>query len=65
MRIIFPNDSGGISVVIPAPGFTIEQCFGAVPSGSPYLVVEDDAIPSDRTFREAWTADFSNAEVAE
>ena len=65
MRIIYPNDSGGISVVIPAPGFSAEDCLGAVPTGSPYLIVEDDVIPSDRTFRGAWTADFSNAEVAE
>lgn len=64
-RIIYQNDENGVSIIIPAPGFTAEDCIANVPSGSPYLIVEDDAIPADRTFREAWTADFSNAEVAE
>ena len=31
-----------------------------VPAGTPYLIVEDDVVPSDRTFRNAWEADFSN-----
>lgn len=26
---------------------------------TPYLIVDDSAIPSDRTFRAAWEADFS------
>jgi hypothetical protein len=64
MKIIYPNDTG-IAVIVPAPGFTAEECLGSVPTGSPYLIVEDDVIPSDRTFRGAWTADFSNAEVQE
>jgi len=63
MRIIYPNDSGGISVVIPAPGFSADDCLSAVPSGSPYRIVEDDAIPADRTFRNAWEADFEGAPI--
>lgn len=65
MRIIFPNDSGGISVIIPAPGFSAEDCLVSVPTGVPYLIVADDVIPDDRTFRDAWTADFAGAEVKE
>jgi len=61
-QIIYPNDTG-IAVIIPAPGFTAEECLGAVPTGSPYLIIEDDVIPSDRTFRNAWTADFTGAPV--
>lgn len=63
MKIIFPNDSGGVSIIVPAPGFSAEDCLSAVPSGKPYLMVEDDAIPADRTFRDAWTADFTGAPV--
>jgi hypothetical protein len=32
-----------------------------VPSGTPYEIVEDDAIPQDRTFRNAW--EFSPAKT--
>lgn len=63
MRVIFPNDSGGISVIIPAPGYSAEDCLSAVPTGSPYRIVEDDAIPADREFRDAWTADFTGAPI--
>lgn len=63
MKIIFPNGSGGVAVVIPAAGFSVEDCLSAVPTGSPYLIVEDDVIPEDRTFRDAWMADFTDAGV--
>lgn len=60
-RIIYPNSSDGIAVVVPAPDITVEQALEAVPSGSPYLIVNESDIPTDRTFRAAWQADFSNA----
>ena len=60
-RIIYQNESGGVAVIIPTGELSIEDvCQKDVPAGTPYLVVEDDAIPSDRTFRGAWEADFSN-----
>jgi hypothetical protein len=60
-RIIYQNESGGVSVIIPTGELSIEEVAAKdVPAGTPYLVVEDDAIPSDRTFRNAWEADFSN-----
>jgi len=60
-RIIYQNESGGVSVIVPTGELSIEDvCQKDVPAGTPYLVVEDDAIPSDRTFRNAWEADFSN-----
>lgn len=61
-RVIYPNNNGGISILIPAMacGLTIEQIAQKdVPYGVPYLIVEADVIPSDRTYRNAWTADFS------
>jgi hypothetical protein len=30
-----------------------------VPTGSPFAIVEDSEIPTDRTFRDAWTVDDS------
>ena len=60
-RIIYQNESGGVSVIVPTGELSIEDvCQKDVPAGTPYLVVEDDVIPSDRTFRNAWEADFSN-----
>jgi len=57
-RIIFPNDEGGVSIVVPAPdnGLTMEQLAAkTVPSGKPFQIVDVADIPSDRTFRNAWT----------
>ena len=66
-RIIYENDEGGVAVVVPAPnsGLTIEQIAAKdVPAGKPYLIVDAADIPADREFRNAWTADFTDAKVA-
>ena len=57
-RIIYPADDGGVAVIIPAPecGLTIEEIAAKdVPAGKPYEIVDASDIPSDRTFRGAWT----------
>jgi hypothetical protein len=59
-RIIYKNDDGGVSVIIPAPEYlqnhTIEEIAKKdVPAGVPYEIVDVSEIPSDRTFRGAWT----------
>lgn len=60
-KILYPNPEGGICVVHPTGELSIEDvCQKDVPAGTPYLIVEDDVIPSDRSFRNAWEADFSN-----
>ena len=64
-RIIYPNDDLGVAVVVPAPGVEQEQALQAVPSGKPYLIVDAHDIPADRTFRDAWTADFTAAPIKE
>jgi len=56
-RIIFPNDNGGVSILMPAPecGLTIEEIAAKdVPQGKPYKIVDVADIPTDRTFRNAW-----------
>ena len=57
MRIIYPNDEGGVSVIVPAPecGLTIEEIAAKdVPAGKPFKIVDVADIPEDRTFRNAW-----------
>lgn len=56
-RIIYPNDEGGVSILIPALecGLTIEEIAAKdVPAGKPYKIVPTSEIPSDRAFRDAW-----------
>lgn len=55
-RIIYPNEFGGVSIIIPADcGLTIEQIAEKdVPVGTPYKIIDADEVPSDRTFRDAW-----------
>jgi len=55
-RIIYPNNDGGVVVLIPAPecGLTIEEIAAKdVPAGKPYKIVDVVDIPTDRTFRNA------------
>lgn len=60
-RIIFQNEKGGISVIIPTGELPIEDVAQKdVPAGAPYLLADMSDIPSDRIFRDAWEADFSN-----
>jgi hypothetical protein len=57
-RIIYPTDDGGVAVVVPAPnsGLTIEQIAAKdVPAGKPFEIVDVSEVPSDRTFRGAWS----------
>ena len=55
-RIIYPTDDG-VAVIVPADcGLTIEEIAAKdVPAGKPYEIVDVADIPSDRTFRGAWT----------
>lgn len=56
-RIIYKNQNGGVSVIIPSPNWngTIEELAAKdVPAGAPYKIVDASEIPSDRTFRNAW-----------
>jgi hypothetical protein len=72
-RIIYPTDDGGVSVIIPSPNclkeHTIEEIAAKdVPAGKPYKIVDVVDIPSDRTFRNAWTvneADLTDGVGAE
>ena len=60
-RIIYPSDNGGVVIVVPTE--SVELAMKDIPFGKPYLIVDAADIPTDRTFRNAWTADFTGAEV--
>ena len=69
-RIVYPTDDGGVAVIVPADcGLTIEEIAakdvppvvvmqdGVVVSSTPrsFEIVDVSEIPSDRTFRGAWS----------
>jgi len=56
-RIVYQNDEGGINIIVPADcGLTIEEIAAKdVPQGKEYHIVDVSEIPTDRTFRNAWT----------
>ena len=64
MKIIYKNSDGSVAVIHPTHEaldiMTIEEiALKDVPTGVAFAIVEDDFIPSDRTFRDAWTIDDS------
>jgi hypothetical protein len=60
-RIIYPTDDGGVAVLIPTGELELaEVARKDVPAGVAYKIVDVADIPSDRTFRNAWEADFTN-----
>lgn len=59
-RIIYQNNDGGVSIIIPTPEalqtLTIDDIAKKdVPAGVAYQIVDVSDIPTDRTFRGAWT----------
>jgi len=61
-RIIYKNDQGGVSVIIPSPEALEQHSIQAiaikdVPAGRKFKLVDAADIPSDRSERDAWTVD--------
>ena len=58
--IIFPTDNG-IAVICPCDReLTVEQIAQKdVPEGVKYRIVDEGEIPSERSQRDLWTADFT------
>ena len=57
-RIIYKKDDGGVAIIIPAENcdLTVDQIAAKdVPSGKPFTIVNVSEIPTDRTYRNAWT----------
>ena len=63
MKILHPNSDGGISVTFPSNewnGSMEELAKKVVAKGDKYKIVDDDVLPKDRDFRDAWEWDFSD-----
>ena len=59
-RIIYKQEDGGVAVLVPSPEYlqdhTIEELVAKdVPANTPFEIVDTDTVPTDRTFRGAWT----------
>ena len=58
-RIIYQNDEGGVSIIIPCDcGLTVEQIAAKdVPTGKAYKIVDVSDVPTDRQWRAEWVVD--------
>jgi len=57
-RIIYMQDNGVAAIICPADncGLTVEQIQAKdVPSGKTSYIVDKSVVPTDRSFRNAWT----------
>jgi hypothetical protein len=58
IRIVFERPDGGVSVVVPAQGATMEQLLATIPADALNIKqVTTDDLPTDRIFRNAWAFD--------
>jgi len=67
MKIIYPTATG-VAILTPTGELSLEDTAAKdVPAGVPYRIVNDEDVPSDRTFRNAWkhdlTVDFPKAQA--
>ena len=59
MKIIYQTESG-VAIINPTGELSIEEVAAKdVPAGVPYRIVNDDEVPSDRTFRNALKYDLT------
>ena len=59
-RIIYKQEDGGVAVLVPSPEYlqdhTMEDLAAKdVPANTPFEIVDTVDVPTDRTFRGAWT----------
>ena len=69
-KIIYKQDNGIVAIIMPslseinpATGntFTIDEIAKKdVPTGKKYKIISDSDVPTDRSFRGAWTVDEAN-----
>ena len=60
-KIIYTNPDGTVSVIHPTGN--VNDAVKDVPSGLSYEIVEDSAIPTDRSFRNAWKQNSKTIET--
>tara|TARA_Y100000052_G_C2921799_1_gene68770 strand:- start:147 stop:374 length:228 start_codon:yes stop_codon:yes gene_type:complete len=62
-RILYRQDNGVVAIIIPAnnTSLTVEEIAAKdVPTGYKYKIVDVGDIPTDRSFRGAWTVSESD-----
>ena len=64
MNIIYTKNDGSVAIIYPTSEalslLTLDEIAQRiVPNSVPYWIVDPSAIPSDRTFRDAWKLDES------
>ena len=60
-KIIYTNSDGTVSIINPTGD--VNNAIKDVPSGLSYEIVEDSAIPTDRSFRNAWKQNSKTIET--
>ena len=60
-KIIYTNSDGTVSIINPTGD--VNDAIKDVPSGLSYEIVEDSAIPTDRSFRNAWKQNSKTIET--
>lgn len=61
--IIYKNSDNSVSIIIPSMecGLSIDEiALKDTPRGVPFKFISKEDLPTDRTYRDAWEADFSN-----
>tara|TARA_R100000231_G_C5188766_1_gene123591 strand:+ start:55 stop:255 length:201 start_codon:yes stop_codon:yes gene_type:complete len=57
-RIVYMQDNGTVAIIIPTDncGLTLEEIQAKdVPSGKTSYIIDATEVPTDRSFRNAWT----------
>ena len=57
-RIVYIQDNGVVAVICPADncGLTVEEIQAKdVPAGKTSYIIDKSEVPTDRSFRDAWT----------
>jgi hypothetical protein len=64
--VVYEKTDGGVAILYPAPdcGLTLHEIIAKdVPLNARYKILQRSDIPTDRTYRNAWVMDFTDAEV--
>lgn len=63
MKIIYMQEDGLLAIVAVVDQRNLEEAAQQiVPEGRPFKIIEDDELPADLTYRDAWVLDVSNSD---
>jgi hypothetical protein len=59
--IIYPYHAGNVAVIVPSGLIPLEEVARKdVPAGLPYFILDEEELPQDYEFFDAWETDFTN-----